>query len=138
MASTYSTWDFYKNTYDGQLTQEQHNRNAIKAMAQIDLLTMQRAADARDSMAERLALCECELVDAMQSFANRYELLPKGIASVNTDGLAISAASTQETDRERQEYSHICMKYLTRPFNLMYRGMRCGNSRSRAEYYHLL
>lgn len=120
MASTYSTWDFYFGTYGGKLPKSQYEAFALRAKAEIDRATFGRAAAAQSGpMKDNLALCECELVDALHA----YSEIPKGVASVNNDGLAVTYVSaTNTTMNEPAAATRICRKHLTMPENLMFAG----------------
>lgn len=130
MASTFSTWEYYRDTYNGKLSEADYKRMAIQAAAEIDRRTLGRARDVV-GMEDALQNCECELVDAMQGFDEAHEILPIGIQSVNNDGYSVSAggsnASGGATNRLQSEdvvLRDICLKYLSRPVNLLYLGVR--------------
>lgn len=131
MASTYSTWEYYHVAYHGTLSETEYARMAIQAAGEINRRTFGRAKTAPADMADALRDCECELVDALASFAKSYALLPKGINSINNDGLSVSTSyGSSKTDSreagERAEIRGICQKYLLFPVNLMYAGVsRC-------------
>ena len=131
MASTYSTWDYYHSEYHGTLAEGDYTRMAIQAYGEINRRTFGRAKSAPADMADALRDCECELVDALASFAQSYALLPKGINSINNDGLSVSTSyGSSNTDSreagEQAEIRDICQKYLLFPVNLMYAGVaRC-------------
>lgn len=131
MASTFSTWEYYHDTYNGKLSEGEYRRMAIQAAAEIDLRTLGRAQEAPAEMAAALQNCECELVDAMHGFDEAHEILPVGIQSINNDGYSVSAgssnaagAATSRLQSEDTVLRAICIKYLTRPVNLMYLGVR--------------
>lgn len=128
MASTYSTWEYYHGEYHGNLSEGVYTRQAIKAAAEINQRTFGRAKAAPAYMADALRDCECELVDALASFEASYALLPMGIASINNDGLSVSANSGNANiggreATQRAEVRAICQKYLMAPENLMYAGI---------------
>ncbi|MDL2214476.1 hypothetical protein LJB76_02820 [Clostridia bacterium OttesenSCG-928-O13] len=74
MASTFSTWGYYHNTYSGKLSEADYKRMAIQAAAEIDRRTLGRARDVV-GMEDALQNCECELVDAMQGFDEAHEIV---------------------------------------------------------------
>lgn len=126
MATTYSTWADYRNKYRGRLAQYNYEQAAIKAKATIDRLTFGQALNAPDSMKENLMFCECELADAIHANWEADSLLPKGIASANTDGVSISRDTRTtggEARSEQSMYLDICRRHLRYPVNLMYRGV---------------
>lgn len=124
---TYSTWEYYSGDYGGKLSKEQYDRNSVKAMFEIDSRTYNKSRTAPESMSAALRDCECELADAVQNFIELYAMLPKGIASVSNDGISVSATTKNAADgqatTEEEEYRAICLRHLTRPVNLMYRGV---------------
>ena len=115
MADTYSDYTFYKNEYHGAFTEEQYSAQVNKAHAEIIARTMGR----RDSeMETALKMCECELVDAIDGFANA----PVGVSSVNNDGYSVSYGGTDRESRgESAEYESICRRWLLVPVNLLLR-----------------
>lgn len=128
MASTYSTWDYYRDEYRGALDEGDYTREAIKAAGEIDRRTFGRAKSAPATMAAAIQNCECELVDALYSFEQSYEALPKGLSSLNNDGLSAvsSYGSSMRNSRETAqsaEIRDICQKYLLDPINLMFAGV---------------
>ena len=130
MASTYSTWDYYHNTYSGKLSEADYTRMAVQAYGEINRRTLNRARDVV-GMEDALRDCECELVDAMQGFDEAHEILPIGIQSINNDGYSVSAGAstaaggaTNRLQSEDAVLRDICLKYLTMPINLMYLGVR--------------
>lgn len=132
MASTYSTWEYYSGPeYHGSLDYTQYVNFSAKAKYIIDQRTLNRAQTAPDTMLERLRDCECEIVDAMHGFSEAKAILPVGIASINNDGYSVSAGGSNTaggmSNRLQVEESilrEICIRYLTQPENLMYRGVR--------------
>lgn len=115
MASTYSDYAFYKNTFCGELAESDYTRSAIEAKSVIDLQTFKRASTAPAEMLDAVKLCECALVDAIYA----YSKVPHGVTSVNNDGYS---ASFTEKDKEPAALRSICKKYLTFPVNLMFGG----------------
>ena len=129
MASTYSTWEYYRDTYHGTLGEGDYSRMAIRAAGEINQRTFGRAQTAPGEMAGALCDCECELVDALTSFDQSYALIPQGISSIANDGLsATTSVGTSRTDSREDilnsQVRQICRKYLLRPVNLLYAGMR--------------
>ena len=131
MASTYSTWEYYHAEYHGTMGEGVYTKQAIKAAGEINRRTYGRAKTAPADMADALRDCECELVDALASFDASFALLPKGISSINNDGLSVATSygSSKTDSREAAqgaEVRAICQKYLLEPVNLMYSGVgRC-------------
>lgn len=122
MASeTYSTWEFYEKEFGGGLDETQYKQFKLRAKLEIDRRTFGRAAEAIEDMEENLALCECELADAM--FA--YSEVPKGISSINNDGYSVTYGGRNSNDGMEDEAAtldRICRQYLTWPHNLLFAG----------------
>lgn len=119
MADTYSDYTFYKNEYHGALTEEQYSAQVNKAHAEITARTMGRSDS---EMETALKMCECELVDAIDGFAQ----IPAGISSINNDGYSVSfgtsgRGSTLSQSSEASVYEAICRRWLLVPTNLLLR-----------------
>lgn len=122
MASTYSTWAFYSGDYGGNLPEETYRRRALDAKLEIDRLTFGRAASAPESMTERLALAECRLVDAINSYREAdANTTMAGVTSINNDGYSISMAAVSQQERQNA-YRQIALDLLAYPINLLYAG----------------
>lgn len=117
--TTYSTWEYYSGEYGGQLPQAEYNRRAPDAKYEIDRLTMGNAATAPDTMADRLARCECKMVDVMAASADLG--LTAGVSSVNNDGFSVSFEAGASA-AYRREVENIARALLTQPVNLLFSG----------------
>lgn len=110
----------------GQLDEATFQRVLPDAQYTVSMFTLGRSEEPPESMKERVKACLCAMVDLRHNYRESEELLPHGIGSVNNDGLSVSRSarngSTAEAD-EQQDYDALCRKYLTRPVNLMYRGI---------------
>lgn len=121
MATTHSTWEYYKNEYRGPLPEENYRHWASAANAHIRLCTGGKNEGAGQAMQENLQRCECELADAFYGFS----LVPRGVVSVNNDGYAATFGSRfagGSTESEAVVLEKICRRYLALPENLLYRG----------------
>lgn len=114
---TFADYVFYRDEYHGQLTEDEFTACAARAYAEILSQTNGQALRAPDSMQDKLALCECELVDALQAFAQ----VPKGVSSVNNDGYSVSFGGDAAGGDEAAGLRDICVRYLQVPANLMCR-----------------
>ncbi len=120
---TFSTFDFYKNTYGGKLSESKYNRDVPDAYQEIMNSTYGAAANAPESMQDQLSRCECEIVDAISAFSQS----PVGsgaISSISNDGFSISYGSRygdSGASSEASVYLSICRRWLRRPLNLMSR-----------------
>ncbi len=129
MASTYSSWEYYRDIYFGARDEAAYRRLAIGAAGEINLRTFGRAATAPAAMAGALRDCECELVDILFSMEQSYALLPQGIASVNNDGFSAATGTGAGRADSRAvlhsaEIRAVCHKHLLAPVNLLYTGVR--------------
>lgn len=121
MASTYSTWDYYSGEYGGTLPQQIYWRRAVEAKMEIDRQTFGRAATAPVIIADRLALAECRLVDAINSHREIDTSGEAQVTSVNNDGW--SESRKLQTRQERQaQYRDIIVELLSFPVNLLFAG----------------
>ncbi len=121
MTSTYSTWEFYHDSFGGQLGQADYASNALRAKFAIDRRTAGQAAGAPEYMADQLAICECELLDVMYTFSQ----IPKGVSSLNNDGYSVTFGGRNSNDGMEDEgatQERIFRKYLTLPYNLLFGG----------------
>lgn len=111
MAASYSSYEYYRDSFGGALGQAEYEIFARRARDEIDYRCFGRAAGAPGCMAEPLARCECELADTLHAFA----LLPVGVAAVNNDGYSQSFGGAEE----EKVVHRICKKHLCMPENLM-------------------
>ena len=130
----YSTYEFYRDTYRGQLGEDGYNRLAPLAKAQIDYYTLGRAVTAPDSMAEPLALTECMLIDKLYSFGTVTESGGiTGVSSVNNDGFSISFSSDTRSSQANELWDIIRMGLMF-PVNLVSRAVRVRNVQTQSDY----
>ncbi len=111
----FSSYEFYRDEYYGKLNQEEYTAAARKASTLIMSATNGLAVNLEAVMQDNLAMCECELADAIYG----YDQAPKGVSSVNNDGYSVTYV-----DREayaQNAYMQICRRYLQYPVNLMCR-----------------
>lgn len=113
----YSTFDDYiKN--GGKLDKVKYESMSKKAAAEIDYRTFNRAEKHTDEMHDNLILCECELIDVLNSFSS----VPLGVTSHSNDGVSVSYSQTAKADKNTAK-EEIFNKYLTHPVNLLYGGV---------------
>lgn len=119
---TFSDYAFYQD-HGGKLPEEAYLAVVEDAYAEILSQTNCVAQAYPAEMEDALKLCECALVDSIDSYKRGTELLPRGVASVNNDGLMVSAGSGGLTAyvEEASERHRICARYLQAPVNLMCR-----------------
>ena len=115
---TFSTFEYYQSEYHGGLTEELYLASVNKAYAEIVSRTSGAALGTDESMTDNLALCECEMVDAVHSFGE----VPKGISSENTDGRSVTYGGRNSNDGlsgEGDTYAEICSRWLRFPQDLL-------------------
>lgn len=120
MASTYSTWEYYHGTYRGSADEDEYAQLSLLCAMEIDRLTLGEATKAPEVMQERLALCECRMVDSVIA-SNELSVAP-GVASVSNDGFSVSFKDGDASAANRREIVNIARELLTYPVNLLYRG----------------
>lgn len=125
----YANWDFYNRTWHGSMTAQEFERWSSRSSLEIDRATQGRAASAPESMRDALALCCCELADAMLQ-QDETALATKGgaVAGESVDGYSVTYRGSTEgsslQDAADAARLHICRKYLCRPVNLLYTGVQ--------------
>lgn len=113
----YSDYDFYKDSWKGELSEEEYNRFVIQANSEIVARTLGRTSP---DMEEALKMCECEIVDVVANYAKLQA--NGGVASVNNDGYSVSFEdSANVASSYNREITEICSRRLTFPVNLMLR-----------------
>lgn len=116
----FTDYAFYSGTYHGKLNESKYDSAVNKAYAEIISQTNGLASTAPENMQTPLKMCECELVDAIYSFAQ----VPTGISSINNDGYSVVYGGRNSNDGlsgEDDTYKTICTRYLQCPVNLMCR-----------------
>lgn len=93
----YSDFSFYKDTYNGVLTEEEYKRYGVQAMAEIDRITSQRSKTATGGDLELVKFAECAVLDELGKQADG------GIVTAESnDGISRSyAAETTKTAQQR-------------------------------------
>jgi len=122
--STFSDFAFYENVYRGKLSEDEYGASVRRAYAEILSQTNSAAISAPESMTEAVKLCECELVDVIDSYKKSAALLPGGIGSVSNDGYSVSSKSSTGAEiasMEARDRHEACARYLQQPVNLMCR-----------------
>jgi hypothetical protein len=122
----YATYDYYLNAYDGDLSEADFARCARRASRQIDIATCDRAETAPESMAVHLQQCCCELTDQFHRLENLETTTDAGLlASASNDGVSENYGGYAAALKQcRDDIRSICLRWLSLPVNLMYRG--CG------------
>ena len=120
----YADYAYYKSTYGGTMSEDDFALCAEEASRRMDALTFSRAADAPSVMQEPLRRCCCEAADAQLCLVQAASATQGGLlASASTDGYSESYAYADAMRRAQADVQCICTRWLTRPVNLMYRGV---------------
>lgn len=120
----YADWDFYNRTWHGGMTAQEFERWSARASLEIDRATQDRAASAPESMRRALALCCCELAEAMLRQDEAAAATGDGaVAGESVDGYSVTYR-TGFQDSVAAVRLDICRKYLCRPVNLLYTGVQ--------------
>ena len=113
----YSDYDFYTQSWHGELSETEYNKFVINAHSEILTRMLGRVSD---DMQEALKMCECEIVDVVANYSKSQE--NSGIASVNNDGYSVSFESSANiANSYSNDVTEICSRWLTYPVNLMLR-----------------
>ena len=84
----YADFSFYTEAYYGKLSAEEFTRLSVKATAEINRITINRAATATGADLEAVKLAQCAVVDELYKIE-----LGGDIASESNDGISRSYAS---------------------------------------------
>ena len=127
----YATYEFYKETYGGAVSEGDFLRLGLKATAFLDYYTMGKAKNNSDMESVRLAFCA--LVDKYSEIEAMSLAAQKSVseaASVGKKSESVGSYSvTYQTSDElkaiernlKEELAEICRMYLAGT-NLLYRG----------------
>ena len=88
---------------------------------EIDTFTLGKATTAPESMADRLAMCECKMIDTIAA-VDSIGLAP-GITSMSNDGFSVSTSNyggkADVAGAMRAELATTANAYLAFPVNLL-------------------
>lgn len=127
----YATYEFYKNTYGGSVSEADFPRLAVKASVYLDYYTMGKAKGSADMEAVQMACCA--LVDKyseLESISVSAQKRVSEAASVGKKSESVGSYSvTYQTADEfkgmeqnlKADIAEICRIYLAGT-NLLYRG----------------
>ena len=92
----YAGYDYYAETYQGSLTEELFNRQAVRASHYIDRITFERLKNNEETPDEVKWAC-CEMCDALQA-DEAAKVEGKNVQSVNNAGYSVTFASGVENE----------------------------------------
>jgi hypothetical protein len=119
--TVYSTYEYYTNDFCGGLPEPEYDKYAQDAAFEIDRLTFGRASGASATMKDKLAFCECRMIESIRAADSIGVTTTAGVSGVNNDGYSVSF-QTDAAAAYRRELEGIAKRYLTFPANLMYCG----------------
>ena len=112
----YSDYTFYMNEYKGVLGSEEYTRLAVRASAEIDRLTFNRAATATGSDLEAVKMAECAVADELHTIE-----MGGDITSESNDGVSRSYAGGAARSKAQRVQS-VAELWLSRT-NLCFAGV---------------
>lgn len=115
----YSDFVFYTGTYNGALTEEEYKRFSVRASAEIDRMTSQRAKTATGETLDFVKLAECAVIDELsyQSLGGSGD-----VTSESNDGISRSYATGAVSKSSRQRIEAAAFTFLCNT-NLLYVGI---------------
>lgn len=113
----YADYAFYTNTYKGTLGSEEYDRLAVRASAEINRLTFNRAASASGADLEAVKMAECAVADELYSQAMGGE-----VTSESNDGVSRSYAMGSVVKSKTQRINAAAETWLANT-NLMFAGV---------------
>lgn len=115
----YGDFPFYKDTYNGVLTETEYNRYSVRATAEINRITSQRAKTATGDVLEAVKLAECAVIEELsyQSLGGSGD-----VTSESNDGISRSYATGAVAKSSRQRIDSAAFTYLNGT-NLLFCGI---------------
>lgn len=115
----YADYAFYTGTYNGALTETEFLRFGVRATAEINRITSQRAKIAVDEELELIKLAECAVIDELsyQSLGGSGD-----ITSESNDGISRSYATGAVSKSSRQRIDAAAYTWLS-DTNLLFVGI---------------
>lgn len=113
----YADYSFYTNTYRGTLGDEEYTRLVVRASAEIDRLTFNRAASSTGAALEAVKMAECAVVDELN-----YLEMGGDITSESNDGISRSYASASISRSKTQRIQAAAEVWLSKT-NLCFAGV---------------
>ena len=115
----YSNYTFYKDTYRGTLTEAEYERFSVRANAEIDRMTFNKAKTATGEDIERVKFAECAVIDELsyQSIGGSGD-----VTSESNDGISKSYATGAVAKSSRQRIDAAAHTWLSNT-NLLFCGI---------------
>lgn len=115
----YADYTFYTGTYNGALTETEFLRYGVRATAEINRITSQRAKKATGEELELVKLAECAVIDELsfQSLGGSGD-----VTSESNDGISRSYATGIVSKSSRQRIDAAAFTWLS-DTNLLFVGI---------------
>lgn len=115
----YADYAFYTGTYNGTLTEAEYNRFSVRATAEINRITSQKAAMATGEDLELVRHAECAVIDELsyQSLGGSGD-----VTSESNDGISRSYATGAVAKSSRQRIDAAAFTWLSNT-NLLFCGI---------------
>ena len=115
----YGDFSFYPNEYQGTLTEAEYNRFSVRASAEIDRITTNKAQTATGLTLDLVKLAECAVIDELsyQSLGGSGD-----VTSESNDGISRSYATGAVAKSSRQRIDAAAHTWLCNT-NLLFCGI---------------
>ena len=115
----YADYAFYTGTYNGALTEAEYDRFGVRATAEINRITSQRAKTATGEDMELVKFAECAVIDELsyQSLGGSGD-----VTSESNDGISRSYATGAVAKSSRQRIEAAAFTWLSNT-NLLFVGI---------------
>lgn len=115
----YADYEFYTGTYNGALTEAEFLRFGVRATAEINRITSQRAKNATGEDLDLVKFAECAVIDELscQSFGGSGD-----VTSESNDGISRSYATGAVAKSSRQRIDAAAFTWLS-DTNLIFVGV---------------
>lgn len=115
----YGDFAFYKGTYNGALTEAEYHSFSVRATAEINRITSQKAKTAEGELLELVKMAECAVIDELnyQSFGGSGD-----VTSESNDGISRSYATGAVAKSSRQRIDAAAFTWLS-DTNLLFCGI---------------
>lgn len=115
----YANFAFYKDTYNGALTEAEYSRFSVRATAEINRITSNKAKTATGEDIEAVKMAECAVIDELsyQSLGGSGD-----VTSESNDGISRSYATGIVSKSSRQRIDAAAFTWLNNT-NLLFCGI---------------
>ena len=105
----YTDYAFYTGTYNGKLSEADYNRLVVRAEAEINRMTSQKAKTATGDILELVKLAECSVVDELSFQAQGGS---GDVTSESNDGISRSYSTGVVAKSSRQRIDAAALPWL--------------------------